>query len=75
MMIIFVSTSINSRFFNIAQFSSLTIFFTLIFWGVFFMLHKFSKGGVVMPEIAILVPLGLWFIVGYFIFKNRINHY
>jgi lipopolysaccharide export system permease protein len=74
-LIIFVSTSINSRFFNIAQFSSLTIFFTLIFWGIFFMLHKFSKGGVVMPEIAILIPLGLWFIVGYFIFKNRINHY
>jgi len=74
-LIVFVSTSINSRFFNIAKFSSLTIFFTLIFWGIFFMLHKFSKGGVVMPEIAILAPLVLWFLVGYFVFRNRINFY
>lgn len=75
LLIIFVSTSINSRFFNIAKFSSLTIFFTLIFWGIFFMLHKFSKGGVLIPEIAILVPLLLWFVIGYFIFRNRINFY
>jgi lipopolysaccharide export system permease protein len=74
-LIIFVVTSMNSRFFNIAQFSSLTIFFTLIFWGVFFMLHKFSKGGIIMPEIAILIPLLLWFIIGYFVFKSRIKFY
>jgi lipopolysaccharide export system permease protein len=74
-LIIFTVSSINSRFFNIARFSSLTIFFTLIFWGLFFMLHKFSKGGIVMPEIAILVPLMLWFVIGYFIFKNRIKLY
>jgi len=74
-LVIFVASSINSRFFNIAKFSSLTIFFTLIFWGTFFMLHKFAKGGVVIPEIAILVPLFLWFVIGYFIFKHRIKHY
>lgn len=74
-LIIFVSTSINSRFFNIAKFSSLTVFCTLIFWGIFFMLHKFAKGGVVVPEIALLVPLLLWFIIGYAVFRNRINLY
>jgi lipopolysaccharide export system permease protein len=74
-LIIFVSTSINSRFFNISKFSSLSVFFTLIFWGIFFMLHKFAKGGVVIPEVALLVPLALWFIIGYTLFKNRINLY
>lgn len=73
--IIFAFTSINSRFFNVGKFASLSIFFTLIVWGLFFMLHKFSKGGIIMPEIAILLPLLLWFIAGYFIFKKRIHQY
>jgi lipopolysaccharide export system permease protein len=74
-LIIFVSNSINSRFFNIAKFSSLSVFGTLIFWGIFFMLHKFAKGGVVIPEIALLVPLLLWFLIGFFVFRSRINFY
>lgn len=73
--IVFVSSSINGRFFNVGKFSSLTIFFTLIVWGIFFMLHKFSKGGIIMPELAILVPLAVWFLVGTLIFKKRIGSY
>ncbi len=74
-LIVFVASSINSRFFNVAKFSSITIFFTLIVWGVFFMLHKLSQGGIAIPEVALLLPLLIWFIVGYFIFKKRINNY
>ncbi|WP_419770248.1 MAG: LptF/LptG family permease [Candidatus Marinarcus sp.] len=74
-MIIFSFASINSRFFNIGQFSSLSVFFTLTIWGLFFMLHKFSKGGIVIPEIAIILPLLLWFLISYIIFKKRENSY
>lgn len=74
-MIIFLFTSINSRLFNIAKYSSLTVFCTLILWGLFFMLNKFARGAVVAPEIALLLPLFVWFIIGYVIYKNRINLY
>jgi lipopolysaccharide export system permease protein len=75
MIIIFVFTSINSRLFNIAKFSSFTVFCTLILWGLFFMLNKFAKGAVVAPEIALLLPVFVWFIIGYAVYKHRINSY
>lgn len=71
--IIFVYTSFSGRFFNIGIFTSLSISATLVVWGLFFMLHKFSKGGVVNPEISILLPIVLWYIITYFLVKRKLG--
>ena len=73
-MLIFVFTSYNRRFFNIGSFTSFSIFGTLVIWGVFFMLHKFSNSGVMKPEFSLLIPMGIWFLASYFIYrkKNRV---
>lgn len=73
-MLIFVYTSYNRRFFNIGSFTSFSIFGTLIVWGVFFMLYKFSNSGVMKPEFSLLLPILAWFVISYLIYrkKNRI---
>ena len=70
-MIIFIFTSLNRRFFNMGAYTSLTIFGTLVVWGVFFMLYKFSNSGVIKPEISLLLPLVIWFLSTYLIYKKR----
>lgn len=70
-MLIFAYTSHNRRFFNMGSFTSFSIFGTLVVWGVFFMLHKFSNSGVIKPEISLLLPMGLWFVITYFIYKKK----
>ncbi|MGB7402460.1 MAG: LptF/LptG family permease [Arcobacter sp.] len=72
--LIFSYTSFNSRFFNIGKFTSLSIASTLIIWGVFFMLHKFSSGGVLNPEVSILLPIFLWYIITYILIKKKIGY-
>lgn len=69
--LVFVFTSLSSRFFSFGSFISLSIFGTLIIWGIFFMLHKFSNGGVISPEVSLLLPFFLWYIISYFIFKRK----
>lgn len=70
-MLIFAFTSYNARFFNIGAFTSLCIFGTLVVWGVFFMLHKFSNSGTLKPEFSLLVPMLVWFVASYFIYKRK----
>ncbi|PLY06984.1 MAG: permease [Arcobacter sp.] len=70
-MLIFVFTSYNRRFFNIGSFTSFSIFATLVIWGVFFMLHKFSNSGVLIPEFSLLLPMFTWFIISYFIYRKK----
>lgn len=70
-MIIFIFTSLNRRFFNIGSYTSITIFSTLVVWGVFFMLYKFSNSGVMKAEFSLLLPLFLWYLITYFIYKKR----
>lgn len=72
-MIIFAYTSFNRRFFNLGTFSSFSIFGTLVIWGLFFMLHKFSSSGVIKPEFSLLIPMFLWFIISLFIYKRRVG--
>lgn len=72
--LIFVFTSFSSRFFNIGKFTSLSITATLLIWGLFFMLHKFSKSGVLNPEISILLPIFLWYVASYFIVKKKLGY-
>ena len=72
--LIFIYTSFSGRFFNIGTFTSLSIGSTLVVWGIFFMLHKFSKSGVVNPEVSILLPMFLWYMITYFIVKKRLDY-
>lgn len=71
--LIFVFSSYSNRFFNIGKFSSFSIGATLVVWGIFFMLQKFSKGGILNPELAILLPIFLWYTISYFIIKKKLD--
>lgn len=73
LLLIFAYASLNSRFFNIGKFTSMSIFGTLIIWGVFFMLFKFTKGGVIIPEISILLPMLIWVIISMYLYNKKIN--
>jgi len=73
MLLIYKNSSINSRFFNMGSFITFGVFGTLVIWGVFFMLHKFASGGIVIPELAILLPIIIWFIVVPIIIKKSFN--
>jgi len=70
-MLIFIYTSYNRRFFNIGSFTSFSIFGTLIIWGVFFMLYKFSNSGVMKPEFSLLLPMISWYIISFFIYRRK----
>lgn len=72
--LIFAYTSFNNRFFAVGKFTSITIASTLILWGVFFMLQKFASSGTLNPEITILFPLFLWYIISYALVKKRIGY-
>lgn len=70
LLLVFAYASLNSRFFNMGKFTSFTIFGTLVVWGVFFVLFKFTSGGVVIPEVSLLLPMFLW-VLGSLAFYNR----
>jgi lipopolysaccharide export system permease protein len=70
-MLIFIFTSYNRRFFNISSFTSSSIFGTLIIWGIFFMLYKFSNSGVMKPEFSLLLPIVVWYLIAYLIYRKK----
>lgn len=74
LLLIYAYASLNSRFFNMGRFTSLSIFGTLIVWGVFFMLFKFTSGGIVLPELSILLPVILWFIGAIYFYKRKMDY-
>jgi lipopolysaccharide export system permease protein len=55
------------------KFTSISIFGTLVIWGVFFMLYKFTSGGVVIPEVSILIPMLLWVVISIYFYNKKIN--
>ena len=73
LVLIFIFTSINKRVFNIAKFSTVSIFLTLIVWGTFYLLYKLSIGGVLIPELAILMPLAILIILTRYFYVKRIK--
>lgn len=73
LLLIYAHASLNSRFFNIATFTSFSIFGTLIVWGFFFMLFKFTKSGTVIPEISILLPMLFWIVISIYYYNKKIN--
>ncbi|MBU0924602.1 LptF/LptG family permease [bacterium] len=73
LLLIYAYASLNSRFFNLGKFTSFSIFGTLIVWGFFFMLFKFTNGGIVIPEISILLPMFLWIVISIYFYNRKIN--
>lgn len=74
-MLVFAYASLNSRFFNMGQFTSLSIFGTLIVWGFFFMLFKLSNSGSLIPELSLLSTLLLWFLIAFFIYRKKVGQH
>lgn len=72
-LLIFAYASLNSRFFNMGKFTSLSVFGTLVIWGIFFILFKFTNGGVVLPEVSILLPMLFWVIISIYFYNKKIN--
>jgi lipopolysaccharide export system permease protein len=55
------------------KFISIWVFGTLIVWGIFFLLYKFTNGGILIPEISILLPMVLWLVISISIYNRKIN--
>ncbi len=70
--IIFLFTNPSSRFFNTAAFTSITIFTTLITWGILFLLQKLAFGGIVLGEIAIIMPMVILFVITFYIYNKKV---
>ena len=73
LLLIYAYASLNSRFFNIGKFTSLSIFGTLIVWGFFFMLFKLTSSGSITPEISLLLPMLFWLIFSTSVYNKKIN--
>ena len=72
-LLIYAYSSLNSRFFNLGKFTSFCVFGTLIVWGMFFILYKFTYGGVLIPEFSILLPMILWVLGSLYVYNKKIN--
>jgi len=70
--LIFIYTTPSSRFFNSALFISGMIFLTLSVWGILFLLQKLALGSIVLAEIAIILPVILFFIISYILYNKKI---
>lgn len=70
--ILFLFTNPSSRFFNTASFTSITIFITLVTWGILFLLQKLALGGIISGEFAIIVPLVILFIITSYIYNKKV---
>lgn len=73
MLLIFAYASLNSRFFSIGKFVSLSIFGTLVIWGLFFILYRFTGGGILIPELSILLPMLVWVITSTYFYNKKIS--
>jgi len=70
--VIFVYSGTSSRFFNTARFISISIFITLLLWGILFLLQKLSVGGILLAEIAIIVPFFILLFIAKFLYFQRL---
>jgi lipopolysaccharide export system permease protein len=70
---IYLFATSSSRFFNTAAFVSITIFSTLLIWGVMFLLQKLALGSVLLSEVAIILPLVLLFVVTKYVYNLKVQ--
>lgn len=71
--LIFISSTASSRFFNMGKFISFSIFSTLLIWGIMFLLQKLSVGGVIPAEIAVIVPLSALFFFTFILYHRKLS--
>ena len=73
--IVFYYTPSSNRIFNPILFSSIVIFATLMVWGFLFLLSKISFGAVIIPEVAILLPIGFLGIIAMYYYIKLDSEY
>jgi len=72
LILFFAYSSISGRFFKVGQFVSISILLALGMWGLFFFFQKIAMANLILPEIALLLPLGLLFIYSFIMYQKRI---
>ncbi|MDX9742451.1 MAG: LptF/LptG family permease [Arcobacteraceae bacterium] len=72
LILFFAYSSISGRFFKAGQFISISILLALGLWGVFFFLQKLATANLILPEIALLLPLGLLLSYSFVMYQKRI---
>jgi lipopolysaccharide export system permease protein len=72
LILFFAYSSISGRFFKVGQFVSIAILLALGIWGLFFLLQKIATANLVIPEIALLLPLLLLFSYSFIMYQKRI---
>jgi lipopolysaccharide export system permease protein len=50
---------LSQRYINVTLWSFLMLFITLTLWGFFYGLGRLAIGGLVIPELGVIVPLAL----------------
>lgn len=73
LILFFAYSSISGRFFKVGQFISISILLALGIWGVFFFLQKIATANLVIPEIALLLPLLSLFLYSFIMYQKRIS--
>lgn len=62
------------RYGELSWFVFASILMSLMAWGVFFALSRFAMSGFIHPEWAFVLPMILWFLLG-FVVALRLNRY
>ncbi len=62
-LIIFFFVPISSRSLNVSLFSFLALLVTLMTWGTLFLLRRLTQSGMFLPEVGIILPVVLIFLV------------
>ena len=73
LILVYSFASLNSRFFNMAKFVSFSIFGTLIVWGFFFLVFRFTSSGTIIPEISMLLTMFIWMVFSIYFYNKKIN--
>jgi lipopolysaccharide export system permease protein len=73
LILFFAYSSISGRFFKVGQFVSVSILLALGSWGIFFLFQRIATANLVIPEIALLLPLLLLFLYSFIMYQKRIS--
>ncbi|MBR8463544.1 LptF/LptG family permease [Campylobacter sp. faydin G-24] len=71
MLILYYHLPVTGRFFNLAFSSFIFVLITLIFWGVLFLLTRFSQNSVILPELGIMLPVFLLIFYALYLLKSH----
>jgi len=66
LMIIFFKMPFHARYMNISWVSAYAIGSSLVVWGILFALHRIAQNSVLIPELALILPIILLFIYAFY---------